>query len=1193
MNADKFHQIYEELSSKKRHILLNFLEQKSDEEIASLYHIQETTVRKHIQQLCELFGVSNEDNKYCEKREELKDLCRKFNPKLFADVHQQPALTHKLGKADFFPTPEKRNTPQLDWGDVDGATVFYGREQELATLKQWIINDRCKLLTILGTYGIGKTSLVVELVQQIQDEFDFVILRSLHNAPPIKKILADITKFVSQQQIIQLPEDLSDSINLLIQYLQKYRCLLILDNIETILQPGDRTGQYIEGYQGYGKLLQRAGKAHHNSCLILTSRELPQEIATQEGEKLPVRLFRVNGLQPENAEEIIKYKGLLGTKNNLKKLVELYECHPLSLELITPTIKTVHNGDISKFLELPGLLKIRDRLEWYFERLSPLETQVMYWLAINRDFVSIPELQSDIQQLISLEDLISALESLINRSLIHRNTQGFKQQPYIMEYITERLIKQICEEIKTEQLQIFTSHAIIKATAKDYVRETQIKLILLPLIHDLLTTYGSKLEVENKLKQILSQLRKQQNIGYAGGNLLNLLVALQIDFTNYDLSEIIVKQAYLRDVNLYHVNFQNSKISNSVFTETIASIFAMAFSPDGQTLAISDYRGTIQLRHIKDRDKILIINETSGHVIRALLFSPDGNTLISAGTDEVIQFWDVETGERNKILKGHTDCINALSLSPDGKILASGSSDYTIKLWDFTTGEHLTTFSEHTDSVNTVAFSPQGILASGSRDKKVKLWDIENQKCFKTFTEHQKPIYAVAFSPDGVILASGSADSTVKVWNMNNYQLLKTLKGHSNEVLTVAFSADNQILASGSCDHKIQIWDIRDRENIKIINTLQEHNNWVRVVAFNPKNSILASGDDDSTAKLWNTQEINNIHSLITWQGYTNEVRTVAFNPSGTILASGSSDKLVRLWDINNCKTSAIFQGHTDKVYSVAFNPEGTILASGSGDNKIKLWDINTGKCYKKLWEHENHVRSVAFSPQNQNFASGSRDCTVRQWDLKQGKSEIILKEYPERVNCIAFHPHQEILACGIYNGDVKLWDLKNKQYLATLSEHSTRINAVAFSPQGNILASASSDNTIKLWDVNTYKYITTLEGHTHWVRFVVFHPQGNILASASNDNTVRLWDVNTYQTIAILDEHTHWVHSVDFSHCGTMLASGSADETIKLWDVKTATCWRTLTIPKPYQGMNITGVTGINDQTKATLKALGAVEFL
>ncbi len=57
------------------------------------------------------------------------------------------------------------------------------------------------------------------------------------------------------------------------------------------------------------------------------------------------------------------------------------------------------------------------------------------------------------------------------------------------------------------------------------------------------------------------------------------------------------------------------------------------------------------------------------------------------------------------------------------------------------------------------------------------------------------------------------------------------------------------------------------------------------------------------------------------------------------------------------------------------------------------------------------------------------------------------------------------------------------------------------------------------------------------------------------------------------------------------MLASGSRDETIKLWDIQTGECLKTLRSPRPYEGMKITGVTGLTETEKASLKALGAVD--
>jgi WD40 repeat protein len=120
---------------------------------------------------------------------------------------------------------------------------------------------------------------------------------------------------------------------------------------------------------------------------------------------------------------------------------------------------------------------------------------------------------------------------------------------------------------------------------------------------------------------------------------------------------------------------------------------------------------------------------------------------------------------------------------------------------------------------------------------------------------------------------------------------------------------------------------------------------------------------------------------------------------------------------------------------------------------------------------------------------------------------------------------------------------------------------------------------------------VQTLQGHTRWVQSVAFSPDGKTLASGSEDQTVKLWNICTGQCVQTLQGHTHWVQSVAFSRDGKTLASGSWDGTIKLWDVKTGDCLNTLLADRPYEKMNITGVTGLTEAETSTLKALGAVE--
>lgn len=621
-----------------------------------------------------------------------------------------------------------------------------------------------------------------------------------------------------------------------------------------------------------------------------------------------------------------------------------------------------------------------------------------------------------------------------------------------------------------------------------------------------------------------------------------------ISKTNPELASLLAVQAYRTSPTgeaLHSLRTASSLPLQRRLPGHDQAVDAVAFSPDGKTLATGSFDSTARLWDVATGKTRHILK---GHTdqVHSVAFSPDGSLLATGGRDAVVWLWKVATGERFAGLSGHEGGVTWVAFSPDGKTLAASGYYGTVQLWDLEAQKAGAVLGGHTKVVTSVAFSPDGkTLATGSGDQTVRLWDVDTGKIRRILDQHAAPVNAVAFSPDGKALATAFNDAVVLVWDVDTGKPGPEI-GTVTE--SVAFSPDGRTLATGGSgyqgDYSVTLWN---PITAAPISSLTGHSDQVLRTAFSPDGKTLASVGRDHTVRLW---DVNPKLTGTALTGHTDVVSSVAFSRDGMTVATGSADKTARLWTLAGKSRPSPLRGHSSQVSAVAFSPDGATLATAGFDTTARLWDVETGVTRHILEGHEGLVNGVAFSPDGKTVATAGSDRTVRLWDAETGKIRHILKGHTDYVLAVAFSPDGKTLATGGYDYTARLWDVDTRRTRHILRGHNGRVRSVAFSPDGKTLATGSGDQTARLWDTDLGKTRTTLLGHTQEVYSVAFHPHDRVLATASSDHTARLWDSRSGKATFTLTGHTFPVAGVAFSPDGHTLATAGLDFTARLWAV-------------------------------------------
>jgi WD40 repeat protein len=582
-------------------------------------------------------------------------------------------------------------------------------------------------------------------------------------------------------------------------------------------------------------------------------------------------------------------------------------------------------------------------------------------------------------------------------------------------------------------------------------------------------------------------------------------------------------------------------------------------------------------------------------------FSPDGKTLVTAGFDRSIRFWDSATGKEERHWPTSSPSgTGALRYSSDGKTLILGGRDGVVRFLDAATGaEQRTLNMPNRGTIVTLDATRDGkTLLTADHAGNMTLWDVADGSPRHSF---RGPGFVsasgqtlAALTPNGKHAVLPHPDATLHVVEVASGREVRAVEMPSldsrvaaiQRIQRLAVSPDGQYLAFGNWRGTITVCSLATGKRLQEI---KHFHGGIEALAFTPNSRFLAVANYGGVTihGVLSGKELR--HSPANLTGCT----ALVFSPDGKKLAATGTSCMVHLWDVAAGQPLHAADGHTSQIQALAFFPDGKRLASAGNDLQIHVWDTASGRPLERWPGMRAFPNSLNVCDDGKTLQLLDNGGAIHWWEPGDGCEPRRQNWDYRRGYVAALSPDGRTVALNAStpNRILQLQDVegaKPPRPLATPSRGYTQM--LRFSPDGRLLAGAGSDGVLRLWDRAsgtlvrelgnkdqprglawplaffedgrslavfetelTIREVATGERRlrlpmTVPLSVLAVSPRGCFLAQGSHEGMIVVYGTGTGKEVVRLRGQQGPIRALAFSRDGRLLASGGVNGTILVW---------------------------------------------